>query len=911
MLVTCGLLIGAVLAVGVMALSLKLRSEHSVQAQQVLKNLALVLSDEIDRRFQAIELVQLGLIEQMRAQGIATPEMFDWQMGAPGAHRDLAVRIVGLPYIDNLSLLDRRGRMVNMSRSWPPPVIDASDSDFVQALSTDPATSAFISPPRKSLVSGQDVMLFSRRFTGPDGQLIGFVVSAVRLSYFEEAFARIAGDGDSSYSLLRRDGVLLARIPHADPGSATALGESEAAHIQAALDGGIIERRSMFDAQWRLIAPHTVAHFPLMIIVTKTVRAVSAGWRQDTVWMAGATVLMELIIAAIVILAMRHLRSYEWAQAAGARMASAEAARVRAEAELTVAQEHERAARALQTQSQRFDMALNHMLQGLMMFDETGQLLVVNRRFHQMFGLPPDTLIPGMNYADVTDRIVVLGDISEADMSSYRSRRVDMISRNERAIQTWEVSDGRAYTVTHQAMEGGWLSTYEDITGRRQAEARMAHLARHDVLTDLPNRVQFHEELEATLAHAHRGQLLALLCLDLDQFKAVNDTLGHPIGDSLLQAVADRLSHETRTTDVVARLGGDEFAIIQAPIDKVTEATGFASRLIELLNAPFDIDGHQIVIGTSIGIAFAPLDGTDPDQLLKCADLALYRAKMDGRGVYRLFQSEMDAQMQARRMLELDLRQAVRSGELELFYQPFVDLHASAVTGFEALLRWRHPERGLVPPGDFIPLAEEIGLIVPIGEWVLLQACRYMASCPGEMRIAVNLSPAQFKSRNLVAAVAHALHEAGLAPERLELEITETVMLQDTEATLTTLHQLRGLGARIAMDDFGTGYSSLSYLRRFPFDRIKIDQSFVRDICTKQDSGAIVRAVAGLSNELGMATTAEGVETMAQLEAVTMAGCTEVQGYLFSPAVPAAGVADMLRAVEATLNPQLVSEPVS
>ncbi len=387
----------------------------------------------------------------------------------------------------------------------------------------------------------------------------------MRLSYFEEAFARIAGDGDSSYSLLRRDGVLLARIPHADPGSATALGESEAAHIQAALDGGIIERRSMFDAQWRLIAPHTVAHFPLMIIVTKTVRAVSAGWRQDTVWMAGATVLMELIIAAIVILAMRHLRSYEWAQAAGARMASAEAARVRAEAELTVAQEHERAARALQTQSQRFDMALNHMLQGLMMFDETGQLLVVNRRFHQMFGLPPDTLIPGMNYADVTDRIVVFGDISEADMSSYRSRRADMISRNERAIQTWEVSDGRAYTVTHQPMEGGWLTTYEDITERRQAEARMAH---HGASrrTDRPAQPRAVPRRARSTRWRWRGAASCwpLLCLDLDQFKAVNDTLGHPDRRQHCCRPSPTGCRAMRETDTVARLGGDEFAIMQA-----------------------------------------------------------------------------------------------------------------------------------------------------------------------------------------------------------------------------------------------------------------------------------------------------------------------------------------------------------
>jgi predicted signal transduction protein with EAL and GGDEF domain len=326
-----------------------------------------------------------------------------------------------------------------------------------------------------------------------------------------------------------------------------------------------------------------------------------------------------------------------------------------------------------------------------------------------------------------------------------------------------------------------------------------------------------------------------------------------------------------------------------------------AGRLIELLDAPFEVAGHQIVIGTSIGIAYAPQDGMDPDQLLKCADLALYRAKVDGRGIYRLFHAEMDARMQVRRRLELDLRQALKVGQLVLFYQPLIDLNAGVVAGFEALLRWRHPEKGIVPPNQFIPLAEEIGLIIPIGEWVLREACKAAACWDTDMRIAVNLSPAQFKSRNLVAAVAQALREADLPPSRLELEITETVMLQDTDATLATLRQLQALGVRIAMDDFGTGYSSLSYLRRFPFDRIKIDQSFIHDLCTKQDCGAIVRAVAGMSNELGIATTAEGVETQEQLDALTLAGCSEVQGYLFSPAVPRLAVPALLRTIAGML----------
>jgi diguanylate cyclase (GGDEF)-like protein len=551
---------------------------------------------------------------------------------------------------------------------------------------------------------------------------------------------------------------------------------------------------------------------------------------------------------------------------------------------------------ALQLQGQRFDIALNNMLQALLMFDHAGRLLVANQRMYGMFGMPDGALMPGMTYREVTDRVIEAGQVTAEDMENMRGRRAGLIARNERVSTIWELASGRVFNVTHQPMDDGWLATFEDITERRRTEARMAHLAHHDALTDLPNRVLFRKRLEDALTSARRGEGLALLCLDLDQFKAVNDTLGHPVGDLLLRAVAVRLVERTRETDIVARLGGDEFAVVQS-IDRPSEVAGLADRLIEMFDTPFEVAGHQIVIGTSIGIAFAPQDGVDGDELLKKADLALYRAKVDGRGICRLFHAEMDAEMQARRRLELDLRKALRARQFELFYQPVVDLHAGAVAGFEALLRWRHPERGLVSPASFIPLAEEIGLIVQIGEWVLREACATAASWPGDIRVAVNLSAAQFKSPDLVATVSEALREGGLLPDRLELEITETVMLQDTDATMATLHQLRALGAGIAMDDFGTGYSSLSYLRRFPFDRIKIDQSFVRELSSKRDCGAIVRAVAALSRELGMATTAEGVETREQLALLTSAGCTEVQGYLFSPAVPSGEVAGLLGAI--------------
>jgi diguanylate cyclase (GGDEF)-like protein len=435
----------------------------------------------------------------------------------------------------------------------------------------------------------------------------------------------------------------------------------------------------------------------------------------------------------------------------------------------------------------------------------------------------------------------------------------------------------------------------ENMVKARRLSSEVAHLAHYDALTNLPNRVLFHETLEHALAYVRRGQVLAIHCLGLDKFKAVNDTLGHPVGDNLLQAVAERLRNGLRETDTVARLGGDEFAIVQTAIASPIDAIDLADRLMGIIGAPFEIAGHQIVVGASIGIALAPPDGIGADQLLKSADLALYRAKLEGRGVYRLFRADMDAAMQARRVLELDLRHALQAGEFELFFQPQIDLSTRRIAGFEALLRWRHPTKGLVPPDRFIPLAEETGMIVPIGEWVLRQACSAATAWPDDLRVAVNLSAVQFKSRNLVSAVAGSLSESGLQPNRLELEITETVMLQDTDITLATLHQLRAKGVQIAMDDFGTGYSSLSYLTRFPFDRIKIDQSFVRELSTRTDCITIVRAVTTLGHDLGIAITAEGVETEQQLDALERAGCTEVQGYLFSPPVAGGAVIELLR----------------
>ncbi|WP_436792209.1 putative bifunctional diguanylate cyclase/phosphodiesterase [Caulobacter sp. RL271] len=439
----------------------------------------------------------------------------------------------------------------------------------------------------------------------------------------------------------------------------------------------------------------------------------------------------------------------------------------------------------------------------------------------------------------------------------------------------------------------------------RRGVAQIARLAHYDPLTDLPNRVLFQKSLSEALARRSRkGDQLAVHFIDLDRFKTVNDTLGHPLGDALLREAAERLRRCVRDGDTVARLGGDEFAVVQTGLSDMAGATRLAGRVVEAMAAPFELQGHQVVIGASVGVAAAPSDGEDADELLKKADMALYRAKADGRGAFHFFERAMDEQLQARRALEMDLRRALQDGEFELYYQPLYHLGDERVTGCEALLRWRHPERGMVSPADFIPLAEEIGLIMPLGEWVLRHACAEAARWPEHVRLAVNLSPAQFRDRGLVRTVVSALAASALPAQRLELEITESVLLQDSVANMSMLHDLKALGVRISMDDFGTGYSSLSYLRSFPFDKIKIDQTFVRDILDDSDAMAIIKAVLDLGASMGIVTTAEGVETLEQMNALRGQGCAEIQGYFISRPAPAAEIARLLGVERAATDEQ-------
>jgi len=632
-----------------------------------------------------------------------------------------------------------------------------------------------------------------------------------------------------------------------------------------------------FDSEARLVAVRPLRDYPLVVNVGTSEAAALANWHRRAGFIGAGSLLMVVCSAFLLAALTRQFK----------RLMQSEAALV--EREATLAQK----SRELETANIHIDGALNNIPQGVCMFDREARIVVVNERYIQMYGLSREVVKPGCSLRTLIYHRKDVG-LFKGDPDQYCKDIIDTISQGKTSSLLIETTDGRSIYIVQQPMaNGGWVVTHDDVTERRRAEEQMAFMARHDALTGLANRVLLLEKMEEALARLRRrGEVFTVFMFDLDLFKAVNDSLGHPVGDALLKAVAHRLRAGTRETDMVARLGGDEFALLQSVEGNQREgAIILANRLLEEISAPYEIDGHQIVIGTSIGIVLAPSDGTEADQLLKNADLALYRAKSEGRHGYRLFDPAMDAEARARRALQVDLRNAIARDEFELYYQTVFEARTGNVCGAEALVRWCHPQHGVIEPNQFIHLAEEVGLIAPLGEWILRKACTEAARWPSGIKLAVNLSPAQFRKCNLVDIVADALVTSGLPPDRLEVEITESLLLQKNAGNLSMLHELKSLGISIVLDDFGTGYSSFSYLRMFPFDKIKIDRSFVSELSVRADCAAIVCAVVGLGRGLNIVTTAEGVETAEQLALLRAAGVDQVQGFLFSRPCPATELA--------------------
>ena len=843
------------------------RADDIVANERATDDLAQVLAEQTSRTIQPVDLTLREIQGRLTTASAEAPDsLTGWSSKATF---DLLVeRLKGLPQVDALMLTGADGHLMNFSRAFPPVSLDASKRDYFQFLSTHDDHALFVSAPVKGYLAGKWTVFLSRRINDPHGAFAGVVMAAVTLSYLED-FYRAVTPADGSVTLLRPDGLILVRYPEVEDQIGQRLPADAPWYRIVEAGGGSYRSPGYVDGAVRLVSARPLREFPLVIDVTTLEATALNVWRRQAVWLfASATTASACVIFLLWIFGRQYSR--------------------------LVGQNAQ-----LETGRLRFDAVLDSMSQGLTFVDADQKLMICNRRYAEIHKLPPDLIRRGTSLPDIVNYRVANGCFPDMTAADYLARREGLGTAAKGYDITDEFRDGRTVSMHYQPLpSGGWVTTHEEITERRQAEAALAFMARHDALTRLPNRVLFQERLDEAIALTRRGGHCALLCLGLDQFKVVNDTLGHVVGDGLLRAVATRLSSHIREGDTVARLGGDEFAIILPDLKSPEPAERLAERLISAFGDAYEVDGHRIMARTSIGISIAPKDGTLADTLLKSADVALYHAKAEGPGTYRFFEPKVDSYIQQRRAVELDLRNANPAEDFVLHYQPVLDLSSGRVTGFEALIRWHHPVRGMVSPGEFIPIAEQTGLIVPIGAWALRQACQEAAGWPADIEVAVNLSPVQFKRGQILDVVQQALTASGLDPRRLELEITESVLMENSADRLAVLHQIRALGIRIALDDFGTGYSSLSYLRSFPFDKIKIDQSFVRDLDTCKESAAIVGAIVGLARTLGMTTVAEGVETVQQLVMVRDQGCQKVQGYLFSRPRPAHELSALILGLE-------------
>jgi diguanylate cyclase (GGDEF)-like protein/PAS domain S-box-containing protein len=865
LLILVGILLIAAIVVGTSVTVVSFRQRALMNSGRELQNTVLLLSRHFDRELDNFDAVQRDLIQRMQLSGTGTPEAFKSQILGEDVHHALQTLVSGASDNSGINIYDANGQLINSSLFWPIPAISVADRAYFKALKTDPRSSPVIVEAVRSRFTGGWTTVIVRRVVAPDGTFLGAVSRGITPASFESFFASLAlGDG-AAISMLHRDGTLLARYPHVEPMIGRNFINTPIQTILRTADHGTVRAISPIDGEDRLASTHALSNFPLEVVATTKVSTALADWREQIRFLIGAAALAALAIAVTLLLIVRKL-----------------------------SEQHQNAERRIALEKERLDTAVNNMTQGLLLYDKHGRIVLYNRRYLEMYNLSAEVVKPGLHFRDIVAYRQAVGSF-KGDADAYCSFVLHNVALNRVTHNIIESDEGRAVEIVNQPLtNGGWVATHEDITERRRTEQQIAHLAHYDALTDLPNRVLFREQLDRDLERIKRGEQLAMLYIDIDEFKSVNDSLGHPVGDELLKAVASRLRSCVRDTDFVARLGGDEFAIVQTCIGQPSDVMELVRRIYQAIREPYECLGHHVTADASIGIALAPHDGTDLDQLLKSADLAMYGAKADGRRTYRFFEAEMDARVKARRTLELDIRQALVDGAFELHYQPVVNLRSNTIVGCEALLRWRHPVRGMIPPAEFIPVAEETGLISEIGDWALATACAEAMNWPSDIRLAVNVSPVQFRSHAFSLKVVNTLATSGLPANRLELEITEAVLIRDDEVTLNLLQHLRSIGVRIALDDFGTGYSSLSYLRRFPFDKIKIDRSFVDGITEADGASAIVQAVINIASAQDMTTTAEGIETERQREMLHDLGCTEMQGFLFSRPQPAMTIRALL-----------------
>ncbi|SDA15452.1 diguanylate cyclase (GGDEF) domain-containing protein [Methylobacterium sp. UNC378MF] len=836
---------------------------HRQAVQDVEHNLvglSTVLADQADRSLQAIEMVQEAVIQGMHEANVVTTSDYAAAASRQELHVALKARIAALPQVNAITLIDHAGKLLNFSRYWPIPEVNIADRDYFKALAADPKLQRFTGQPVQNRGDGEWTIYVARKISAPDGTFLGLVLGAVELGYFERLYQKITPADDAVVSVFRNDGMLLVRHPHREAVIGTVLPATGAALIAAKNPaGGVIRNVSPIDGHERIIATQALGRYPFILSISRTVEASLAPFHRQAVVVGTAATLLLVCIAALFLLFLR---------------------RARVERRIASAEERARSERDLRAHYERFGVALDNIVQGLCLFDASDRLVIMNERFASLYAVPHHLRRVGTRAADLRRYILEQRGEAAGAWDTVITPPTPRASLDYAGIV--HLADDRDISVRRVLLsDGGWISTHEDVTERRRSEERLRFLARHDVLTKLPNRLQFEEIVERGLAIcSETGEEVALLCLDLDGFKQVNDLFGHPTGDRLLSEVAARLRGLPCERCTAARLGGDEFAVFATGLD-VRTADMTAQVVIDVLSAPYADGERRIDIGCSVGIASFPRDGGTYEKLLSAADMALVRAKKEGKGTYRFFESMMDAAAREQHQLALDLRAAIGTAQLELHYQPQFEVASNRACGFEALLRWTHPTRGPISPGQFIPLAEETGLILPLGEWVLREACREAAAWELPLGIGVNVSIAQLQQADLTDVVRAVLEKTGLKPDRLELEVTESLFLKGSARSQEVLRDLKALGVRISIDDFGTGYSSLATLQAFPFDKIKIDRSFVGQIGVTSTGGEIVRAIISLGESLGIPVIAEGIETEEQLAFLREHRCAEIQGYLF------------------------------
>ena len=864
-----------VLAAGIAVWTL--RQAAIADAEDDNHRLGVVLAEQTTRTLQAVDLVLQEMCEKILSAGAYDQDSLYDTFGTRDVHDALVKRLVDLPQTEAFTILDATGHIVNGSRQWPPPPYSVADQDYFRHLAATADPNPYVSAPSTSRSSGAPTVFLARRLTGSDGNFLGVIVAPILLNYFETFFGHTGFSDGSGVTILRRDGIVLVRFPSQGIAPGTAILSNVGWHEVVAQGGGHYHSTGGFSNRGPLfVSVHPLTLYPLVVDVTRTEDATLARWQRQATAIGVATLLASVTLTTLLWALGRHINVIAKSRQQIIKYVD------------TIKASEAR----LSAQSSLLETTLEHMNQGLIMVDANGFVVVYNRRALEILDLPAPLMEGHPSMAELYEYQRQHGEFGETP-----DRRIDAsLMLNNRAAYERRRPNGTMVEIRSAPLSGGGMvRTYTDITARVAAEEMLGLAASQDQLTGLANRNGFNAGLDLALAAAKRSNTeIGVLCIDLDRFKAVNDTFGHSGGDALLIQVAQRMREVARASDLIGRLGGDEFAIV-LPGASQAGAENASVRLLESIRMPYLLGQETAQIGASIGIAIYPGDGATAEQLLTNADTALYQAKAAGRNTWCACASADGQREHQQMLLEQDLRAAGASRQFTQAYQPICDAGTSEPSGFEALLRWTHPRRGTVSPAEFIPVAEQTGLIIPLGRWVIEVACAEAAAWALPLNISVNLSPAQFRDRDLLVFIQEVLTRTGLPATRLSLEVTEGLLLDDTEEVVGTMQDLRATGIRMVLDDFGTAHSNLSYLRGFPFDAVKIDRSFLRALNTDPQARALVEAILAMARALELDSVGEGVETQEQLTLLSHLQCRWVQGFLLGRPATSEDTRDLIR----------------